>query len=337
MPDSPSPPRRFCVIGGPTAGGKSALAMALARRLAALGRRPEIIAADAFQIYRGMDIGTAKPSPADRAEFPHHLIDVVSPTDRFTVDDWRRAAEGAIADIRRRDGLPIVVGGTHLYIKALLDGLFDGPPPDPALRAALAATPPAELRRELERADPVAAARIHPNDARRTVRALEVYRQTGRPISALQSQWDNAGTRADALLVTIYLPTDELNRRINARVRRMLADGLVAEIRALLAAGGLGPQAAEALGYKQLIPLLSLPEAARPDIPPALLDEAVERIKIETRRFAKNQRTWLRRLSATPGAIRIESPDAAGDEAVERIVGGLCPDSIRTRANGNPT
>jgi tRNA dimethylallyltransferase len=274
---------RFPVIAGPTAGGKSALAMTLARR------RPdiEIVSADSMQIYRGLNVGTAKPTSAERAEVPHHLIDIVDPGEPFSVDDWLRRAEQSIEEIRRRERLPVVVGGTHLYIKALLEGLFEGPPPDRSLRAELAAIPPADLRRELERLDPEAAARIHPNDLRRTIRALEVQRATGRPISEHQRQWDES-SRTDALLVVLRWDPDTLNERINQRVRTMVDEGLVEEARALWRQGRLTGQAAQGLGYKQLLQYF---ESA------VSLEKAIERIKIETRRFAKNQRTWLRRLA----------------------------------------
>jgi tRNA dimethylallyltransferase len=165
---------------------------------------------------------------------------------------------------------------------------------------------PAARRAELERLDPAAAARIHANDARRTVRALEVHRLTGKPISALQEQWDAGRARPDCTLVVLNWPTDELNRRINARVRAMMDAGLLEETRALHSAGRLGPQAREALGYKQLLEHLE----GR-----TTLDEAVERIKIETRRFAKNQRTWLRRLQAAPPAGGILALDMAATES----------------------
>lgn len=287
------------VIAGPTAGGKSALAMGLARLLRRRGRPAELISADSMQIYRGLDIGSAKPSAEERAEVPHHLIDTIEPTEPFTVHDWLERAERATADIRSRGGVPIVVGGTHLYIKALLEGLFEGPEPDPALRAQIEARPQPERRAELERVDPEAAARIHPNDTRRTVRAIEVHRQTGTPISTLQRQWDRErSARDDAVLVGLDWPAEAINRRINARVREMIRRGLVEETRRLLDAGRLGPQAREGLGYKQIAAHL------RGELS---LDDAVERLKIETRRFAKNQRTWLRRLRPTPGAVWIDA------------------------------
>ncbi len=307
----------FPVIIGPTAGGKSALAMTLARRLGDLGRAAEIISADAFQVYRRMDIGTAKPAPADRAAVPHHLIDIRDPDEPFSLDDWLRLATATLGAIRARGAVPIVVGGTHLYIKAFLEGMFEGPPPDETLRAALAARPPDDLRAELERVDPAAASRIHPNDRRRTIRALEVFHQTGSPISQHQSQWDTH-RRPDARLVVLEWPAEEINRRINARVRDMISRGLADEARELWLSDALGPQAREALGYKQLFRHF---EGA------GALDDAVERIKIESRRYAKNQRTWLRRLAVpapgSPLALTIKPTDTAEAAAVLGLI-GIC-------------
>jgi len=279
---------RTPVIIGPTAGGKTALSIRIARIFAETHDRPgEVVSADSVQVYRGLDIGSAKPTAEEQAGIPHHLIDIVDPIEPFTVHDWLGRAEACIAEIRSRGRVPIVVGGTHLYIKALLDGLFEGPEPDPQRRADLMSTPLSELRTRLEQVDPQAAARIHPNDQRRTVRALEVYDLTGTPISQLQKQWDEAAPKNDDFRVfALRWPTDDINRRINARVRGMLEQGLVEEVRSL--GPSLGVQAREALGYKQI---LSAIEGR------TTLDKAVEQIKIETRRFAKNQRTWLKRLA----------------------------------------
>lgn len=529
------------IIAGPTASGKTALAVEVALALRARGRTAEIVTADAFQVYRGMDVGTAKPTTAERAGVPHHLIDVVEPTDRFTVADWLAGAERAIDDVQKRGGTPIVVGGTHLYIKALLDGLFDGPPADERLREALRGMGREALRTELERVDPDAAARIHPNDERRTIRALEVFRLTGTPISKHQTQWaDDPGAERPLLgspalragpttshretgtpltspwvnlddldrtlqhhpesivpagfvprdpypegmygpvddlirtrrylphlalphatyfvswhanegevlrpeerdivlramthfdgerarvyaacvmpnhvhwlirpfepyrladlvssvkrysaaevhrtrgvtgslwqpecfdwivrhrrdfvecvayialnpvearlssrmaqypwtrvhveamveqkapgtecratqrqrfrFVALQWPIDALNRRINSRVRAMMDRGLMEETRGLWLAGRLGPQAREALGYKQLVEHLEGRSS---------LDDAVERIKIETRRFAKNQRTWLRRLGLSPGATVIDVPNTRQEDQVAQVL-----------------
>ncbi|MEL7472643.1 MAG: tRNA (adenosine(37)-N6)-dimethylallyltransferase MiaA [Planctomycetota bacterium] len=290
-------PVRFAVLVGPTAGGKSALAVEVAKAVGG-----EVVTCDALQVYRGLDIATAKPTEVERGGVPHHLIDLVEPTEAFTVHDWLAAAESAIADIHARGKTPIVVGGTHLYVKAFLEGLFEGPPADEALRAELRAMGLATLRAELERVDPEAAGRLHPNDERRTIRALEVQRLTGTPISELQAQWDRAASaRTDCVLVGLAWPTEAINPRINARVKQMMEAGLLEETRRLHEAGTLGPQAREALGTKQLLRHLAGDWT---------IDEAVEQIKIETRRFAKNQRTWLRRLRRTPGSVWLDAAEA---------------------------
>ncbi|MCA9305299.1 MAG: tRNA (adenosine(37)-N6)-dimethylallyltransferase MiaA [Phycisphaerales bacterium] len=299
------------VIVGPTAGGKTALAVAIAHRLSDIGSGGEVVSADSMLIYRGMDIGTAKPTTEERAGVPHHLIDIVEPSDSFSVDQWLARAEACITDIRARGLVPIVVGGTHLYAKALLEGLFDAPKPDPAIREQLSAMDPAARRAELQRVDPQAAQRIHPNDARRTIRALEVFRQTGKPISEHQGQWDAGKVRPDALLVGLEWPISVINQRINARVKRMARAGLIDEVRALLAANRLGPQAREAVGYKQLIDFVD----GR-----ATEEDALERIKIETRRLAKNQRTWLRRLRTVPNSIWIPMEGKAPEEAAQIVI-----------------
>lgn len=303
---------KFPVIVGPTAGAKSAVAIELALRLEALALPPgEIVTADSMQVYRGMDIGTAKPAPDERRGVAHHLIDLVEPAEPFSVEQWLARAEPLIEDLRARGRTPVVVGGTHFFVKALLEGLFEGPGADEALRAELNAMPREALRAELERVDAPAAARIHPNDTRRTVRALEVYRLTGRPISEQQGQWDRTLARPDALLVGLEWETEAINRRINARVRDMVERGLVSEVRSLWEGGRLGAQAREALGYKQLIEHLE----GR-----CSLEDAIERTKIETRRFAKNQRTWLRRLRTTPGSIWVPMDPAREQESIETVV-----------------
>ncbi|MCC6229391.1 MAG: tRNA (adenosine(37)-N6)-dimethylallyltransferase MiaA [Phycisphaerales bacterium] len=285
-----SAPRTILIVG-PTSGGKTDLGVELAQRLSG-----EVVTADAFQIYRGMDIGTAKPTPEERRGVPHHLLDIVDPPDSFTVHQWLALAHQSIGEIASRGCVPIVVGGTNLYVKALLDGLFEGPAPDEALRKQLRELSPEARREELLRVDPEAARRIHPNDERRTIRALEVFRQTGRPISEHQTQWDAPGHDASRLLVGLDWPTETINKRINARVRAMIECGLVDEVRGLVPS--LGAQAREALGYKQVLAHLEGRMS---------LDDAVEKIKIETRRFAKNQRTWLKRLRLTPGSLWIDA------------------------------
>ncbi len=315
------------VIVGPTAGGKTALAVAIARLLeqrargGGVGGGGEVISADSMLVFRGMDIGTAKPTLEERAGVPHHLIDIADPSEAFSVERWLALAEACIAEIRSRGRVPIVVGGTHLYAKALLEGLFEGPKPDPVLREELAAMDPGERRRELERVDPEAAERIHPNDTRRAIRALEVFRQTGVPISRHQGQWDAGRVRPDALLVGLEWPIGVVNQRINARVKRMMRAGLVDEVRALWAGGGLGVQAREALGYKQLISYFEDVErgggGGRGE---AELEGVMERIMIETRRLGKNQRTWLRRLRGMPGGVWIAMEGRSTEDAAQIVV-----------------
>lgn len=300
------------VIVGPTAGGKTEVAVRTAHALTEHLRAPaEIVSADSMMVYRGMDIGTAKPTEDEREGVRHHLIDVADPWEPFSVDRWRQLAEEAITDIRARGGVPVVAGGTHLYVKALLEGLFEGPPADTALRAELTDMDAESRRALLERVDPEAAARIHPNDVRRAVRALEVWKLTGTPLSEHQREWDAGDVRADAVLIGLLWSPETLNPRINARVKRMVETGFVEEARALWESGALGEQSREALGYKQLIAHFT----GR-----CSLEEAVERIKVETRRFAKNQRTWLRRLRTTPNSRWLEMDDTPPEIAAQTVV-----------------
>jgi tRNA dimethylallyltransferase len=308
-----SNPSLMPVVIGPTAGGKTRLAIELALRLGG-----ECVSADSMQVYRGMDLGTAKPTAEERAAVPHHLLDVADPREEgFTVEEWRRLAEAAIADIRRRGRVPIVVGGTSLYVRALIEGLFEGPDPDPDLRAELDASPLESLREELERADPVAAARIHPNDRRRTQRAIEVFRQTGRPISAWQAEWDERlSTRAhpEARVIGLDWPVEAINRRINARVKAMFAGGLVEEARSLRSLGPLGRQAREAVGYGEALAVLDGVLS---------IEEAIERTKIRTRRYAKQQRTWLKRFRTIPGSVWIDAAEESEKNFLDAACRGL--------------
>ena len=311
------------IIAGPTAGGKTSLSLELATTLPSGG---ECICADSMQIYQHMDIGTAKPTPAEQSTVPHHLIDIVHPTQDFTVHDWLTLAEEEIAAIRQRNKWPLVVGGTNLYIKSLLEGMFDGPRADDELREQLDRCSNDELRQQLISIDPKAAEQIHRNDRRRTIRAIEVYRISGKPISMLQSQWSNAPTgnlRSDAVVVWLDYPAEVINPRINARVKQMIADGLVDEVRELYDSNSLDRQSREALGYKQLIAHFD---------GECSLEEAIEEIKIRTRRYAKQQRTWLRRFAMYDNAIRIDGRSfdakrAAADvmDQISRFRDGACP------------
>ena len=306
-----SQPPPLIVLLGPTASGKTSLALELADRLPGGG---ELIGADSMQIYRHMSIGTAKPTAEEQARAPHHLIDVADPhVDTFTVHDWIRLAEEAVEAIRARQAHPIVVGGTNLYVRALLEGMIDGPPPDPALRASLEARTSEDLRSELEAVDEEAARRIHPNDRRRTIRALEVFHGTGQSLSEQQVQWSSSVIRPrdDARVICLDWPTEALNRRINRRVKMMAEDGFLEEVRTLLERGALGEQAASAVGYGEMTRHL---EGA------CTLEEALERTKIRTRRFAKQQRTWMRRFHAIEGTLKLQPEDRTPTELVDEIL-----------------
>ena len=327
MPPAP----RIPVIVGPTAGGKTALAVEVALEFARRGgRQGEIISADAFQVYRGMDIGTGKATPTEQRGVTHHLLDILEPDDSepFTVARWLELAERMIEDIRARGNVPIIVGGTHLYIKSFLEGFFEGPGADDALREKLRGLKSPALRAELERVDPEAAKRIHPNDQRRTIRAIEVFRLTGRPISEHQAQWDREDrARPDAVLVGLEWAAEAINPRINARVKAMIEAGFLEEVRGLLEADRLGRQAREALGYKQLAAWIEAGGKVVADCggKDEELGDTIERIKIETRRFAKNQRTWLRRLKGIPGSVWLRPAEMSLEEMVQTVVAQALP------------
>lgn len=274
------------ILSGPTAAGKTALAIPLARRLDA-----EIVSVDSMAVYRGLDIGTAKPTAAEREAVPHHLIDLVEPGEGYSVARWLAAATEAVAAIRGRGRQVLFVGGTPLYLRALRDGLDSLPAGDPDARVRLAADMAREgsgaLHARLARLDPAAAARIHPNDARRIVRALEIAEQGGAGAATAWSAAADSGRDAFAgRLFVIDLPRRILRERIDRRVEAMFAAGLVAETRAALARpGGIGPTAAQAAGYAEALELIAgrMTEAA-----------AIARVQTRTRQLAKRQLTWLR-------------------------------------------
>jgi len=289
------------VIIGPTASGKSAVALAIAQRTGG-----QILSVDSMQVYRGMDIGTAKPTAVEQSLVRHHLIDLVAPSESFTVARFVELADTAISTLTAARTPIIATGGTPLYYKALFEGLFEGPPADAALRERLRAQPADELYARLTEVDPVAATRIHRNDERRTIRALEVYELTGRPISSFQTDWsgDSAAHRHPAKWVGLTWDKDALNRRINARVKQMIEAGWVDETRALLDTyGNLSQTAAEATGYRELILHVQGKMS---------LDDAVEQIKIATRQLARRQMKWFRRF---PSVTWIDA-----DQPVERLV-----------------
>ena len=277
--------RLLCLLG-PTAVGKTEIAIQLAQHLNA-----EIVSVDSRQIYRQMDIGTAKPTPEERQTAPHHLIDCVDISQPFSVADYQSLVDTAIADIQNRGKQVLLVGGAGLYFRAVVDGLFEGPDADIALRERLeqeAAQRGVDVLHERLRAcDPVSAERIHPNNVVRVIRALEVYELTGTPMSEHQQQWHEEKQRYPFIAFCLTLPRALLYQRIEQRVDVMLANGLIAEVEALLAAGyARDTVALQSFGYKELI---------------AYLDgectylEAVEQLKRNTRRFAKRQLTWFRK------------------------------------------
>ncbi len=301
---------RPVAIVGPTASGKTAVACELAERLGA-----EIISADSMAVYRGMDIGTAKPTSSERARAVFHLIDVADPDEPFTVVDFQERAVAVIDELLGRGRLPLIVGGTGLYIRAVLDGLnIPGPEPDPEVRE--------RLRREAEElgseamhsrlaeVDPETAARLHPNNTRRVIRALEVYEQSGRPMSEILRATKAPPRYPDALEFGLTMDRETLYRRVEERVDLMIAQGLVDEVAGLLEKDyTTEAPAMQGLGYKEIAAYLQ----GKCD-----LAGAVDLLKQSTRRFAKRQYTWFRAdarihwinidaLSATEAASIIEA------------------------------
>jgi tRNA dimethylallyltransferase len=274
-------------LTGATASGKTGISLALAELLDA-----EIISLDSMAIYRGMDVGTAKPVPAQQAQVQHHLIDIIDPVDSFSVSDYRDRAIAAIQQIRSRGKEVLFVGGTALYLKALLRGLFDGPPADWEFRkqieSELANVDVKALHQRLEMVDPVTASRVHINDRRRIIRALEVYRQTGTPISHWQIEFDEETPAEKCRVFTIRWPRHVLHQRIERRVEQMFANGLVKEVRSLLEKWTqLGHTASQAVGYREAIEYLGGHRN---------LKQTVEKVRVRTRRFARHQETWFRGL-----------------------------------------
>jgi tRNA dimethylallyltransferase len=271
---------------GPTASGKTAAGIEAALHIGA-----EILSLDSMSLYRGMDIGTAKPTPQERARVPHHLIDIAEPHEAFSTGRYVEAAEGAVAEIAARGKRPLFVGGTALYLKALTEGFFHGPSADWGLRNRLIAEAGERgvpvLHERLKGVDPAAAARIHPNDLRRIVRALEVHASTGRPISEQQTQWGREAQPGRLChIVGIRRERTDLHERINRRVDAMFASGLVEEVRRLLAdPRGISHAAGQFVGYREVIAHLR---------GETTLDECIERVKARTRQFAKRQLTWFR-------------------------------------------
>jgi tRNA dimethylallyltransferase len=325
-----APPAAGCwFLTGPTAAGKTQVGVELALRIGA-----EIVSLDSMTVYQGMDIGTAKPSADDRRRVPHHLLDIVPPSHDYSLSEYVEAAHRTIAEIRGRGRQVLFVGGTPLYLKSLLRGVYGGPPADWEFRrqieAELATLPVAALHQRLEVIDPLLAARLHPHDKRRIIRGLEVFRLTGQRLSHLQTQFDEARPQGESRVFVLAWPRDELHRRIDARVQAMFAAGLVDEVRQLLSTyGSLSRTARQAVGYREVIEYLAgtrdsgigtregeapaepfvLPEPRTPNPEPLSSPQSAIRnpqsaialpldlVRARTRQFARRQETWFRSLS----------------------------------------
>jgi len=275
-------------LTGPTAAGKTEVAIELAHRIGG-----EIVSMDSMALFQGMDIGTAKPTPVQRSQTPHHLLDLVDPAKEFSLASYLAAAQQAVAEIRGRRREPVFVGGTPLYLKGLLRGVFEGPAADWDFRNALTAEAerhgPGYLQERLAAVDPASAQRLHANDTKRLIRALEVYEKTGEPISSLQRQFDT-GRPADVCRVFVLnWPRELLYDRIDRRVDAMFAIGLVEEVRSLLSRSeGLGKTARQAVGYKEVIDYLEGKQS---------LATTKGLVQQHSRQLAKRQLTWFRSLS----------------------------------------
>ncbi len=296
-----------CIVG-PTGVGKSEAALGFAERVGA-----EIVCADSRQVYRGLDIGTAKPGAVDRRRVPHHLIDLVDPDESYSAGRYEREAAACLDSLAARGVRPLVVGGAGLYLRALLWGLCPGPQADALVREQWLARErevSGALYRRLTEIDPAAAAAIHPNDLSKVLRAVEVYALTGVPLSALQTGHGFRLPRYPVVMVGLRRRRDDLYRRIDARVDAMVADGLVDEVADLVRRGwGEHAPAMRAVGYRQLVGAL----AGR-----CTLDEAIRLIKRDTRRYAKRQMTWF---GAVPDLQWIDlDADTGLDETLERVM-----------------
>jgi len=324
----PAPPVADCwFLTGPTAAGKTRVGVELALRIGA-----EIVSLDSMTVYQGLDIGTAKPSTADRRRVPHHLLDLVPPTEEFSLSEYIDAAHAKIAEIRGRGREVLFVGGTPLYLKSLLRGVYQGPPADWDFRRQiekeLNSLPVEALHQRLQVIDPLLAAKLHPNDKRRIIRGLEVFKLTGQRLSHLQTQFDEAQPAGATKVFVLAWPREVLHQRIDERVEQMFAAGLVEEVRGLLARyGTLSKTAMQAVGYREVIEFLreiggrGSPRTAADggvqgsgsrvqdakasggreptevSLRDLVLAACIERVKIRTHQFARRQETWFRSLS----------------------------------------
>ena len=292
-------------LAGQTAIGKSAVALELAKKIDG-----EIISVDSMQVYRGLDIGTAKPDATERARVPHHLVDVLELTETFDAAQFEKRARIAESEIKSRGKTPLFCGGTGLYFRAFLDGLRDQPPQNRALRAALETTLLAELLQELETNDPAHYAKIDRQNPRRVIRAIENFRLTGKPMSEQPTRWENKEDRNKPRVIYLERPSAELRHRIEQRVDEMFARGLVRETRALLAAGlETNRTAQQALGYRQVIEHLNGER---------ILEETIALVKIRTWQFARRQATWFRKQ---PNIHRLKiQPAETADQIADRVL-----------------
>ncbi len=307
MPEKKGSP--IGVLIGATCTGKTAFALALAGWLAERGVALEIVGADARQIYRELSVGTAKPAAEERRAVPHHMVDVAGPEETFDASRYAGEARRCADEIYGRGGLPLLVGGSGLYIRAMIEGLFEGSGADPGIRRSLEERAEREgneaLHRRLAGCDPATAGRVHPNDRRRVIRALEVYESTGRPISDLRAEGGGGG-RYRPFYMGISWPSALLDERIEARVRRMLAGGMGEEAARLADAGLTGARSFEGLGYEAALAL------HRGEIG---LEECIGRIARLHRGYAKRQRTWFRKME---GVLWLRPAEEVWETLVER-------------------
>ncbi len=308
-------------LAGPTACGKTAASLLLAERINA-----EIIALDAMTIYRGMDIGTAKPTSDQQARIRHHLIDILEPDSEFSLAEYVSAAESACRDVISRGRVPLFVGGTGLYLRGILRGLFEGPTADWSIRHQLEQFSQTDgnqaLHDRLRKIDPVSAARLHPNDQRRVIRAIEVFEITGQPLSALQQQGPRPIGERPLNLFWLSPPRDWLYQRIDTRVEQMFSDGLVNEVLSLIERHKpISHTARQALGYKEILDWLEQTSSSESGLSPdsqrrkidAGQKELIALIQTRTRQFAKRQHTWFRNLE------ECHPIPTLGNETVETI------------------
>jgi tRNA dimethylallyltransferase len=308
------------VIAGPTAVGKSAVAMELAEKIGG-----EIISVDSMQVYRGLDIGTAKPTAEERRKVPHHLIDVVDLTQPFDAAKFCELARKAAAEIQSRGRVPIFCGGTGFYFKAFLEGFGEAPPADETLRAELVKAPLEELLRELESKDALAFSKIDRQNPRRVIRAVEVIRLTGKPFSEQKADWGGKvfSVQCSVFSVGLERTKEDLQKRMNARVDEMFRRGLVEETRRLLGQGlEQNKTAMQAIGYRQVVEHLRGERS---------LEETIELVKIKTRQFAKRQMTWFRRQLSMDW-ILLSDPTDEGS-----VAESLCRQWSDERSAGSPS